>query len=78
MFCKRCYANLDQAMDSQCIRCGRNFDVGDPSSYLERPFPTRTRMFIHTMFMLILATVVSTAVAGFLALAQIKYIHSGH
>jgi hypothetical protein len=78
MFCKRCYANLDQARDGRCLRCGRRFVENDLSSYLERPFPSRVRMFVHTLITLVLATVVSAVVAGFLALAQLKFVHSGH
>lgn len=78
-FCKRCYANLDQATDdSRCLRCGRKFDAGNPSTYLERPFPSRTKIIVHTLINLALATIVSFVVAGVLAMAQIKYIHSGH
>jgi hypothetical protein len=78
MFCKRCYANLDQATYSRCVRCGHEFQAEDPSSYLERPFPSRGKMIAHTLITLVLATLVSFAVACFLALAQLKFIHSGH
>lgn len=78
MFCKRCYANLNQATDSHCLRCGRKFDADRPSTYLERPFPSRTKMIVHTLITLLLATIVSVVVADMLALAQLKYIHSGH
>ncbi len=78
IFCKRCYANLDQSTDSRCARCGRKFLAEDPSTYLERPFPSRGKMIMHTLMTLVLATVVSCAVAAFLALAQLKFIHSGH
>jgi hypothetical protein len=54
------------------------FDVNDPFSYLQRPFPSRRKMVVHTLTTLVLATLVSVVVAWFLALAQIKYIHSGH
>ncbi len=77
MYCKHCYANLDQAVDSRCARCNRPFDPSRPGSYLTRPFPSRRRMVIHTLITLILATVVSAVVAGFLAIAQTKFIPSG-
>jgi uncharacterized paraquat-inducible protein A len=78
MFCKRCYANLDQATDACCLRCGRKFLPQDSSSYLHRPFPSRIKMIVHTLITLVLATLVSFVVATILALAQLKYIHSGH
>jgi uncharacterized paraquat-inducible protein A len=78
MFCKQCYANLNQASQAQCPRCGREFLMSDPSSYLRRPFPSRAKVFAHTLVMLVLATFVSLVVAGLLAIAQLKFIHSGH
>jgi uncharacterized paraquat-inducible protein A len=78
MFCKRCYANLDQATESQCARCGRAFSALDPTSYLRRPFPSRTKMVVQTVIMLVLSAVTSLVVAGCLALAQLKFVHSGH
>jgi len=35
-------------------------------------------MIVHTLITLVLATLVSFVVATILALAQLKYIHSGH
>jgi hypothetical protein len=78
MFCKRCYANLDQATDGRCLRCRRPFDPNQPTSYLPRPFPSRRRMIIHTIVTLILATIVSAAVAGFVAVFQSAHMHDGH
>ena len=78
MFCQRCYANLDKATAGRCLRCGRKFVENDPSSYLGRPFPPRGRMIMHTFMTLVLATIVSGAIAAFLALAQLKFLHSGH
>ena len=78
MFCKRCYANLDQATHSRCARCGRVFNAGAPASYLSRPFPSRRRMIVHTLITLVLSTLVSFLVAGFLAFAQLNRLHSGH
>lgn len=78
MFCRRCYANLNQATHCRCLRCGRKFDPDNPSSFLARPFPSRTKIIVHTLITLVLATIVSCVVAGVLAMAQIKYIHSGH
>lgn len=78
MFCRRCYANLDQAIDFRCLRCDRKFDPTDPSSYLAQPFPSRSKMIVHTLLTLLLSTIVSAVVAGVLALGQLKYIHSGH
>ena len=78
MFCKRCYANLDQALDSRCLRCGREFSAHDAGTYLTRPFPSRGKLILHTALMLLLSTIVSVVVAGCLGLAQLKYIHSGH
>jgi predicted amidophosphoribosyltransferase len=78
MFCKHCYANLNQATDSCCARCGREFQPDNPSSYLNRPFPSRLTMIGCTIATLILTTAVSFVVACLLALAQLKYIHSGH
>ena len=78
MYCRKCYADLDQAVDSSCARCGRQFSAQDPSSYLNRPFPSIGWMIVHSLITLTLATIVSVAVAFFLALAQLKFIHSGH
>jgi len=78
IYCKRCYANLDQAIGSRCARCGRGFSVEDPASYLLRPFPSRRRIVLHTVVMLLLATAVSFVVSIFVGLAQLKYLHSGH
>ena len=78
MFCRRCYADLQQAFDSRCVRCDRPFNPNEPSSYLPRPFPSRRRMIVHVVATLILATIVSVVVAGFVSVAQIKYFHSGH
>jgi predicted amidophosphoribosyltransferase len=78
MFCRKCYANLDQASGSRCARCGRRFDPDRPRSYLRRPFPSRLRILLHTLVTLLLATGISFVVASFLALAQLKYINSGH
>jgi hypothetical protein len=35
-------------------------------------------MIAHTLITLVLSTIVSLVVAGFLAIAQMKFIHSGH
>jgi hypothetical protein len=78
MFCRRCYADLHQAFDSRCMRCDRSFDPNNPSSYLPRPFPSRRRIIVHTVTMLILATIVSAIVAAFISMAQMKFIHSNH
>jgi hypothetical protein len=78
MFCRRCYANLNQATHSRCARCNHGFNADIPASFLPRPFPSRRRMIVHTLITLVLSTLVSFVVAGFLAMAQIKYIHSGH
>jgi hypothetical protein len=78
MYCKRCYANLDQAIEYRCRRCGRGFRADDRNTYLSRPFPSRRKMIVHTLITLVLSTIVSFAVAAVLALAQLKYIHSGH
>ena len=81
MFCRRCYADLQQAADRgclHCLRCKRRFDPRQPRSYLRRPFPSRRKIIVHSLITLILATIVSFCVAVFLSVAQIKYIHSGH
>lgn len=78
MFCRRCYADLQQAFDSRCMRCDRSFDPNDPSSYLSRPFPSRRRIIVHTVTTLILATIVSFVVAIFLSFSQMKFMHTNH
>jgi hypothetical protein len=78
MFCRRCYADLNQSAEARCLRCGRPFNPDQPSTYLTRPFPPRWRIIFHTLLTLILATIVSAVVAGFLAVAQLKHLHSGH
>lgn len=78
MYCKRCYANLNQAIGSRCARCSRQFDPSDPQSFLVRPFPPRKRIIAHTLVMLLLATAVSFVISIFVGAAQLKYLHSGH
>jgi predicted amidophosphoribosyltransferase len=78
MFCKRCYANLDQAIGNCCCRCRKPFDPADQASFLTRPFPSRRRIIVHTTIVLVLASVVSFVVATFTAIAQFKYVNSGH
>jgi hypothetical protein len=77
-FCTRCYADLRQAIDSRCARCGTAFDPGKPSTYLPRPFPPRRRVIAHAVLTVVLATVVSFVVALVLGSAQMKYMNSGH
>ena len=78
MYCKRCYADLNQATEFRCARCGRRFNPSEKRTYLPRPFPSRRRIIAHTILTLILSTIVSFAIAVFLGAAQLKYIHSGH
>ncbi len=84
MFCKRCYADLKQSGDVGalgcffCVRCKRRFDPMDLRTYLSRPFPSRRKIIIHSIITLILATIVSIVVAGWLSVAQMKYFHSTH
>jgi hypothetical protein len=78
IFCKRCYANLDQSTDSRCARCGRVFDASNKKTYYPQPFPSRWRIFGHLLTNLILATIVSAIIAFFLGIAQLKYLNSGH
>jgi predicted amidophosphoribosyltransferase len=77
-FCKRCYANLDQATESRCARCRRAFNPHDPRTTLARPFPPPRRVLLHTVFTLIAATIVSAVIAVMLSVAQLKYLNSGH
>ena len=77
-YCKRCYANLDQAIALRCARCNREFDPSDARSFLTRPFPPRKRIIAHTVVMLLLATAVSFVISLFVGAAQLKYLHSGH
>ena len=78
MFCRKCYANLDQATDFRWRRCRRQFNPASPKTYLRRPLPSRRKIIVHTILNLILTSIVSVVIAALLAAAQIKYIHSGH
>ena len=78
MFCRKCYANLDQARDFRCARCRRQFNPANPNTYLRRALPSRRKIIVHTILNLILTSIVSVVIAALLAAAQIKYIHSGH
>lgn len=81
MFCKRCYADLQQAADHgclHCLRCKRRFDPKESRSYLSRPFPSRRKIIMHSIINFILATIVSAIVVVFLTVAQLKYMHSNH
>ena len=76
MFCKRCYADLNQAAECRCLRCRRPFNPNEPTSYLLRPFPSRRKIIIHSLIIFILATIVSAVVAGLLSMAQNNYMNS--
>lgn len=78
MFCRKCYANLDQAIEGRCLRCKKPFDPANPSTYLPTPFPSRGKIIAHSVITLGLTTIVSAIVAGFLAVLQVGRMHSGH
>ncbi len=78
MFCKRCYANLNQATHGRCVRCGRAYDPEKPNSFLCKPFPSRTKMVVHTIITVVLGSLVAFLVAFALSILQMRYIHTGH
>lgn len=74
MYCRKCYAKLDA--DNPFHRCGRcdlAFDPGNPSSYLQRPFPSRSRILVH----ILLTTLIGGAAAFVVATFQMAAA-SGH
>jgi hypothetical protein len=73
MYCRRCYAPLTPADEPSCPRCRREFDPEDASTFLHRPFPTRSKVLLQ----IIGTTVVGVAAAFLVALHQMTR-NSGH
>ena len=72
MYCKKCYAKLDPA-DSVCTQCGAEFSPSHPETYLRRPFPGASRIFVH-----VIATTIVGIMAGFVIAFFQMTAASGH
>lgn len=73
MYCKKCYTFLDPTDGPKCRKCGRPFTPDNPRSYLEKPFPPKSRIVLH----LILTTIFSILAAYVVAFHQLART-SGH
>jgi hypothetical protein len=73
MYCRKCYADLSNATEGRCPRCGRGFDPANPRTYAARPFPTAAKVFAQVIGTTALA-VVAAYVVAFQQLAR----SSGH
>jgi len=74
MYCRNCYCKLDEtAAIPQCGFCGREFKPLEPRTYLERPFPSKSRILMQ----LVTTAAASIFVAYVVALFQMGPI-GGH
>lgn len=63
MYCEKCYAFLDPADGTKCRKCGRPFSPDDPHSYLEKPFPRKSRIIRDIILTTIFSIIAAFAVA---------------
>ena len=74
MFCRKCYTELDGAVESRrCPKCRREFDPSDRGSYLLRPFPDTKKIIIQ---------IIGTTIVGFIVAWIVSFFQiagsSGH
>jgi len=66
MYCRKCYAPLDRADEVYlCPKCGRPFEPTNPRTYLPRPFPSKSKIFIQVIGTTIVAFLIASVVALF-------------
>lgn len=73
MFCRKCYAELREAVGNKCPKCSRVFDPANPRTFLLRPFPSPGMI----AFQIVATTVVGILCAYVVAFHQMVR-SSGH
>ena len=66
MFCRQCGYILDGLPSNRCPECGRDFDPGDPRSFLARPRRTALRRLVKIAVVLFCLTLPLDSYVGYL------------
>jgi hypothetical protein len=63
MYCRKCYTDLRAAAGPRCPECGTAYEVGDSTTWLMRPFPSRGTIMVQVVTTTVVASLVAYAVA---------------